>query len=57
LATRHLHVEGQWLDIGHRGHAAHTAHHLPLDVLQRLALRFGHVDYHKEQTHEADGAE
>jgi len=56
LATRHLHVERKWLDVDHRGHG-HTAHHLSLNFLQRFAPRFGHKNNHKEQTHDADGAE
>lgn len=51
-----LHVEGQWLNIRNRGHATDASHHLALNILQRLALRLGHVEYHKEQANEADGA-
>lgn len=52
-----LHVERQWLNVGHRAHSPDAAAHLPLDVLQGFALRLRHVHYHEHQTDHAHRAE
>lgn len=44
-----LHVERQWLHVGHRAHSAHSSIHRSLNILQRLALGLGHAQDNKHQ--------
>ena len=52
-----LHVEGHWLDVGHRAHSSYASHHFALNIFQRLALSLWHVEYYEEQTYHANRTE